>query len=202
MSAVTAAEASPGTWPGMWPHEDRPLTVKDMENVPDDGNRYELDDGVLVVSPARYNNHQVVTDNLRDVLRAARTPEFIVVSGPGINLSPLQHRIPDVAVVRREGFQMGHVFENRPPVLVAEVASRGTRIYDRTRKTEVYERCGVQSYWIVTPDLDRPDITAFSLTDRKYRQAGYAAGKEQFAADAPFAVSFAPAQLLVPDPLG
>jgi hypothetical protein len=32
--------------------DDRPLTVQDLDLLPDDGNKYELDDGVLVVSPA------------------------------------------------------------------------------------------------------------------------------------------------------
>jgi hypothetical protein len=114
MAVMTVAKAPPEMWPDVWPHEDRPLTVRDMENMPDDGNRYELDEGMLIVSPAPFNNHQIVTDNIRDILRAARTPDFIVVSGPGINLSELQHRIPHVAVIRREGFKVGRVFEKRP----------------------------------------------------------------------------------------
>ena len=186
MTVMTVAKAPPDMWPDVWPHEDRPMTVKDMENMPDDGNRYELDEGMLIVSPAPFNNHQIVTDNIRDILRAARTPEFIVVSGPGINLSELQHRIPDVAVIRREGFKVGRVFENRPPLLAVEVASERTRLYDRTRKKEVYEQYGVKSYWIVNPDPERPDITAFSLTDGKYRQTGYAVGEERFSTEAPF----------------
>jgi hypothetical protein len=32
--------------------EHRPLTVADLDLLPDDGRKYELDDGVLVVSPA------------------------------------------------------------------------------------------------------------------------------------------------------
>jgi hypothetical protein len=53
MSVMTAAKAPPDMRPDVWPHEDRPLTVKDMENMPDDGNRYELDEGMLIVSPRR-----------------------------------------------------------------------------------------------------------------------------------------------------
>ena len=30
----------------------RPFTVDDLEGMPDDGNRYELIDGILLVSPA------------------------------------------------------------------------------------------------------------------------------------------------------
>jgi hypothetical protein len=40
------------TAPYLWSGQDRMLTVEDMENMPDDEFRYELDDGVLIVSPA------------------------------------------------------------------------------------------------------------------------------------------------------
>jgi hypothetical protein len=58
MAVMTVAKATPQMWPDVWPHEDRPLTVSDMETMPDDGNRYELDEGMLVVSPAPFHNHQ------------------------------------------------------------------------------------------------------------------------------------------------
>ena len=201
MAVVTVAKAPPDAWPDVWPHEDRPMTVKDMANMPDDGNRYELDEGILVVSPAPYRNHQWVVQELWFILRSACTPEFVAIIGPGVNLSEYQHRIPDIAVLRAEGFRLAEVFEERAPVLAVEVASRGTRRYDRTRKKAVYEQHGIESYWILSPDPERPDITAFSLADGKYRQTGYAAGDQKFATDVPFPVSFTPAQLLSTEPL-
>ena len=42
----------------------RPLTRADLETLPDDGHRYELIDGTLVVSPAPRRGHQVVVGNL------------------------------------------------------------------------------------------------------------------------------------------
>ena len=81
------------------------------------------------------------------------------------------------------------------------MASERTKLYDRSRKKEVYEQYGVASYWIVNPDPERPEVTAFSLKDGKYQQTGYASGDERFGADVPFQVSFTPAHLLTPDPL-
>jgi hypothetical protein len=43
--------------PGIWSGQDRMLTVADMEDMPDDEFRYELDDGVLIVSPAPSSLH-------------------------------------------------------------------------------------------------------------------------------------------------
>jgi hypothetical protein len=40
------------TIPEAWYGQDRMLTVEDMENMPDDEFLYELDDGILIVSPA------------------------------------------------------------------------------------------------------------------------------------------------------
>ena len=45
MSVVTIAEA--------WPSAGRPFTVAELDRIPDDGRRYELLDGVLVVSPGQ-----------------------------------------------------------------------------------------------------------------------------------------------------
>jgi len=47
------------TAPDVWSGQDRALTVADMENMPDDEFSYELDDGVLIVSPAPSNLHQL-----------------------------------------------------------------------------------------------------------------------------------------------
>jgi hypothetical protein len=52
MSAVTIAEA--------WPKPGEPFTVDDLERMPDDGRRYELIDGMLIVSPAPAMPHQRV----------------------------------------------------------------------------------------------------------------------------------------------
>jgi hypothetical protein len=45
MSVVTIAEA--------WPAAGRPFTVAELDRMPDDGRRYELLGGALVVSPGR-----------------------------------------------------------------------------------------------------------------------------------------------------
>jgi hypothetical protein len=47
---------------------DRPLTVDDLDLLPDDGNRYELDDGMLAVSPAPALIHQLVASRLQTLL--------------------------------------------------------------------------------------------------------------------------------------
>ena len=58
------------TIPDAWYVQDRTLTVEDMENMPDDEFRYELDDGVLIVSGS-VRLHQLAVTRLYVILTAA-----------------------------------------------------------------------------------------------------------------------------------
>ena len=64
------------TIPDVWSGQDRALTVEDMENMPDDEFRYELDDGVLIVSPAPSTLHQFAVTRLAVILSAACPPSL------------------------------------------------------------------------------------------------------------------------------
>lgn len=64
--------------------------------------------------------------------------------------------------------------------LAVEVASPRTWLYDRNRKKDVYEQFGIVSYWIVEPDRDKPELTAFQLRDGRYEQVAQVAGTSRF----------------------
>jgi Uma2 family endonuclease len=175
---------------------DRPLTVDDLDLTPDDGCRYELDDGVLVVSPAPMTIHQRVLHRLEVLLEAACPPEFELLPGPGVVMSEIQYRIPDLVVVRADtvGFTEKNV--TRPPELVIEIASPSTACYDQARKKAVYADFGIPAYWIVVPDPDRPSLTEYALTRDTYTEVGRAAGEQPFATTTPFPVEIVPAVLV------
>jgi Uma2 family endonuclease len=182
------------TAPDVWSDQTRELTVEDMENMPDDEFRYELDDGVLIVSPAPSPLHQRVVHRLGLVLDAACPPGYEVLPGVGVNINRFQHRVPDVAVVRVDSTDT--VFIERPPALAVEVASPRTRLYDRNRKKQVYEQFGIVSYWIVEPDRDKPELIVFELRDRRYQEVARVAGDEAFRAVLPFPVTVTPSALV------
>jgi hypothetical protein len=92
MSAVTFAEA--GYAAGV------PFTVADLEATPDDGRRYELLDGVLVVSPRPTTVHQWVATKLVGVLLAACPEDQGVVAEPALQLTSKTELAPDIVVVR------------------------------------------------------------------------------------------------------
>ena len=159
------------TAPDLWQYPDRLLTVDDLEDLfPDDDRRFELDDGVLIVSPAPVNMHQLVVARLMAVLTAACPNHLAVLPGVSINITRYQHRIPDVAVVPIDS--LSTKFQERPPLLAVEISSRSTRLYDRNRKKDVYEGFGIRAYWIVEPEPEDPRLIVFELSRRPVRDCG------------------------------
>jgi Uma2 family endonuclease len=183
MSVVTIAEA--------WPAAGRPFTVAELDRMPDDGRRYELLDGVLVVSPRPTTIHQVVAGRLYGVLSGACPEDLCVVPEPAVELSPQTEFDPDLVVVRMD--QIGGAKFTEPPLLVVEIRSPSTALIDLNRKKAAYERFGVPSYWIVNPDPPQPELTVFELRDGRYALAAKASGP--FTAGRPFTVSISPADL-------
>jgi Uma2 family endonuclease len=178
---------------------DRPLTVADLDLTPDDGCRYELDDGVLVVSPAPVTLHQRVLHRLEVLLDASCPPEFELLPGPGVVMSEIQYRIPDLVVVRVDTVGFAHKNLTKPPELVVEIASPSTAHYDRGRKKAVYAEFGIPSYWIVVPDPEQPSLTAYTLTGDRFTEVGRAVGEQRFATTTPFPVGIVPAALVTAD---
>jgi Uma2 family endonuclease len=181
----------------VWPWEDRPLTVEDLLRLPDDGNRYELVDGVLEVSPPPLNGHNRVTHRLEFILELHLRPGLEVLAGTGVNLAEDRHRIPDVIVVHSEWVDPASFVEN-PPLLAVEVATNSTRRRDRTVKKREYEAFGIQSYWIIEPDIAHPSLTAYELKDGRYEQIALVADSEAFKAELPFPVTIIPRLLVGP----
>lgn len=141
---------------------DHPWTVADLELLPDDGLRYELVDGTLLVSAAPSKQHQRVVGNLYLILRAACPPELEVFLAP-TDYQPTSIRSlqPDLLVVERDDPGGGAV--TTPPALAVEVLSPSSRSVDLVLKRELYEQAGVRSYWVVDPD--ELTVRAWALRD-------------------------------------
>jgi Uma2 family endonuclease len=173
-----------------------PLTVHDLEGMPDDGRRYELLDGVLLVSPAPGWAHQEMAGALYVLLRAARPPGLRVLIAPfAIQPDKYTELQPDILVARYDDLTP----KDLPvaPVLAVEVLSRSTRLVDLNLKRAAFARLGVASYWLLDPEPRAPSITALELDDGgEYQQAAYAVGEEEFAVERPFPVRLRPAELL------
>lgn len=186
MSAVSIAEA--------WPAAGRPFTAAELDRMPDDGHRYELLDGVLVVSPRPTTIHQVVARRITSRLEQACPEGLEVVPEPAVQLSADTGFDPDIVVVRLE--QVGGAKFTEPPLLAVEVRSPSMALIDLNRKKAAYARFGVASYWIADPDLRRPSLTAFRLRGDKYERVAHAAGSDVFRAGLPYPLEIIPARLV------
>jgi Uma2 family endonuclease len=132
----------------------RPWTRADLDRLPDDGNRYEVLDGALLVTPAPRELHQRVATRL-----SARLTTHCETHGLGNvyaygaiprGKSELQ---PDVMVVLGRIRRGGTGWSALPkPVLAVEILSDSTRGRDLVLKREAYLRWGIGEYWIVDPE--------------------------------------------------
>jgi Uma2 family endonuclease len=173
----------------------RPLTRADLEDLPeDDGHRYELIDGVLIVSPAPRLSHQVMVGNLHVLLRQACPPELQVILAPfAVALSDDTEVQPDLLVAPRSQFSAKDL--PGAPLLAIEVLSPSTRRIDLLLKRDRLQTAGVPSYWLVDPE--GPSITVLELQDGAYVQTVHVVGEQAAQVSQPYLVRLVPADLLV-----
>ena len=130
-------------------------TSAELEFLPENGNRYEIIEGELVVTRAPHWKHQKVTNNvcveLTNWSRQTQLGEAVQV--PGLIFTDADNVIPDVVWVSYERLaeildEYGHL--RGAPELVVEVLSPGeeNEKRDRLSKLKLYSVQGVREYWI------------------------------------------------------
>jgi Uma2 family endonuclease len=172
------------------------FTLADLDDLPDDGMRYELVDGQLLVTPAPLANHQRAVLQLAFVLRAACPGQLEVFIAP-FDFRPNKQRSlqPDVLVCRSE--DVGHRgVEFCPLLLAVEVLSPSTRMTDFLLKRALYEDAGVSSYWLFDPEAE--ELTVLELVDGAYVERAVVKGNDIFTAELPFVVQVVPSDLVRP----
>jgi len=126
-------------------------TVDDLEQLPDDGNRYEILHGELLVTPLPTWGHQGVAVRLTWLLHNwCRThPDWSIRAPGGVYISQTTWLEPDVGVYRAPDLADLSWKALPPPVLVVEVLSPSTKSRDRFRKRPAYLHHGVGELWTV-----------------------------------------------------
>jgi Uma2 family endonuclease len=164
----------------------------DLDQLPDDGTRYELVDGLLLVSPSPTERHQRALGRLFFLLTAAAAPGVRVYGAPlDVRLSERVQVQPDILVVQ-DGPPRDKL--DRLPLLCVELLSPGTRRHDVVLKRRAYEREGIASYWLVDPAT--PSLTVLELQEGAYVEVGRVEGEQAWTATQPFPVTIVPAELL------
>ena len=130
-------------------------TAEMVRALPEDGNRYEVLDGVLFVSPTPSALHQRAVAHLWEILDSHCRKHGIgeaMISPADIELS--EHRVlqPDVFVVPlTDGRRIRSWKEVTSLLLSAEVISPSTARADRGEKRRILQDEHVPHYWIVDP---------------------------------------------------
>lgn len=195
MAAIAATAAESVTSTGHWPAAGADgWTVDDLAAFPDDGLRYEIIDGILLVSPSATWPHQRALAEVNALLRAACPPQLEVFFAP-LDWQPSRNRSfqPDLMVVP----QLSYSDPSPRPVLVVEVLSPSTARIDRTLKFSAYADAGVPQYWIVDPGAAEtpPTVEVYDLTDGTYVLQGTASGDDELSVTGPVPVTVTPSSL-------
>ena len=162
----------------------RRYTVADLANFPDDGKRYELIGGELIVSPAPSVHHQIVLGRLAYALAAYLEPlglrDTLFDVAADISWDDETLVQPDLFVARPE--ELSRTWTSvRNLRLAVEVISPSSSRRDRLDKRRLYQEHRVETYWIIEPgaglveqwrpDDTQPEIISDTLTWRVDRDA-------------------------------
>jgi Uma2 family endonuclease len=139
------------------------LTYDDYVHFPDDGLRHELIDGEHYVTPTPIRKHQAICANLLGMIWGylRQHPVGRVFTAPfDVILSEFDVVEPDLLFLNNERLAAitTSPWVKGAPSLVVEIGSPSTRKRDATIKRRLYERVGVDEYWIVDPELDTVDV--------------------------------------------
>ncbi len=145
------------------------LTYRHLTQLPDDGKRYEILEGDLVVSPSPNRTHQRCVWRLIAFFQQGENRGY----GQGyaapfdVVFDDFTVTEPDVFFIRTDRLSIvteSHV--QGPPDLIVEVLSPSTRIRDQEIKAHLYAHFGVGTYWVVDPDIKT--LTIYQLAPGGY----------------------------------
>ncbi|TWD74784.1 Uma2 family endonuclease [Kribbella amoyensis] len=168
------------------------FTPADLAALPDDGRRYELVDGQLLVTPAPQFIHQRAVVRLTTLLESS-CPDGLEVLVAPFDFRPTSGRClqPDVLVRQSEDVARSSVTRLQ---LAVEVLSPSTRSVDLLLKRGLYEQAGVESYWLFDPEQE--ELTVLELVDGSYVEWAVVQGAKEFSTQRPFDVRVVPADLV------
>ena len=169
---------------------EQPVTYDDYAAMPDDGNRYEIIDGVLeMMSPGPMTVHQGVSGELFLFLQSCRS-EYVMFLAPfDVILSRTTVLQPDILMIHRSRIEIvkPHGVEGAPD-LVVEILSPSTRKRDKVVKAAAYAKHRVPEYWLVDPEART--LEQYRLDGERYELAQTYEEEDRVSSDKLPCVSF------------
>ena len=147
-------------------------TYSEYARLPNDGGRYEVIDGELLMTPAPTPAHQHVAATLYRVLQeyVEQHDLGVVLRDVDLLIRPGQFLRPDLVFVpeaRRAAITDRGV--EGVPGLVVEVVSPSSASVDRMQKPRRYQEAGIRGYWVVDPEaraVESYDLRGSELVGR------------------------------------
>jgi Uma2 family endonuclease len=144
-------------------------TRHDLERFPEDGNRYEVLNGELLVTPEASFGHQIVATRLLFELGTyCKANPIGVVVGPASVRFAKNELQPDIEVLPPGAIRRRSKWEQVPlPILVVEVLSpfAVSRRRDLDIKRVAYLGLGIPEYWVVDHEKRRVHVWILGLHD-------------------------------------
>ncbi|XID90665.1 Uma2 family endonuclease [Paenibacillaceae bacterium WGS1546] len=169
---------------------EQPVTYDDYAAMPDDGDRYEIIDGVLeLMSPGPMTIHQAVSRELFLFLQSCRSDYEIYYAPIDVILSRTNVLQPDILMIHRSRLEIvkPHGIEGAPD-LVVEILSPSTRKRDKVIKANAYAKHQVSEYWLVDPGART--LEQYELIEAHYELAELYAEEDRVSSDKLPCVSF------------
>ncbi|MEV0331583.1 Uma2 family endonuclease [Nocardia sp. NPDC050717] len=185
------------------PRADR-WTAADLDQMPDDGLRYEVLNGQLVVNAAPKPKHRWLIKRLSRVLDAAVPDGYVVLDGVGVLIGD-DEPIPDLMVAKGPIDWEGRGVPVDQVELAVEVVSTSTTLQDRMVKPVLYAQAGIPAYWRFEINPFKNQLVAEQLpvlfayardTDDEYALTRRASAGAPITLHTPFEVAFDPGELL------
>ena len=141
------------------------MTLDEFVALPEDNSaRYELQEGILVVSPGSTRLNQLAAHRLSNQLDAQLPADWESVIDFEVivrHADPAILRVPDVLVTPVGGPEKR--VEAADVLLAVEIVSPGSRNVGLHLKPYEYAEAGIPHYWVVDLDPPSPSITAYGL---------------------------------------
>ena len=143
-------------------------TLEELHSLPDDGNKYEIIDGELFVTPPPNADHETILARLTRLLEPyVAAQELGFVYHPRAVLRIAGSEVEPDLMVRRPPARKGTDWSDLPlPILIVEVLSPSTRRRDRQHKRDFYLAQGIPEYWIVDPEREAVTVVRPDHDDR------------------------------------
>ncbi|MFX0576131.1 Uma2 family endonuclease [Nocardia nepalensis] len=180
-------------------------TAADLDHMPEDGLRYEVLNGQLVVNAAPKLGHQWLIQWLVRALVDVAPKEYVVLEGVGVLIGD-DEPIPDLIVATGPMAANDRGIPVEQVKLAVEVVSKSTTLQDRMVKPVLYAAAGIPNYWRFEINPFKGQLSGESLpvlfahvlgTDHTYEPTHRVAAGETVTLRDPFEFTVDPASLML-----